>query len=233
VSGYLNRLKRQDEQKKAPLPQGVDQGLPQGVDQEVSQGLDQGLGHKRKSKGKSKRKRKSNNTRVEYKYSTEREILNQVCKLFDEKHYNTEAKKTKWLDTIRLLLNNDKFTNIEIVDAVKFARTDHFWKQNFRTITSLRKKNSDGIMKIENILAKMPEKINGHSQREFFKKYPQASFDQMLERYKNEGIVKEKLASGNQYVICNGEVRTVFFDNDGPYLRDINTKDGTITKQRL
>ena len=100
-------------------------------------------------------KAKDNTTAKSYDYAREKEILNNVRHLFDNKFYNTDKKRLNWLDTIRLLHHNDNFSYEKIEAAIKFARADEFWKDTFISIPTLRKKKDD-IMKIDKIIAKMP-----------------------------------------------------------------------------
>lgn len=90
----------------------------------------------------------------EYKYSIEREILNQVASLFDSKYYDTKSKKQKWLDAIRLLIQQDKEKPSDIVEVIKYARNDEFWQSNLLSIAGIRKKNGDGISKYDSIKAR-------------------------------------------------------------------------------
>lgn len=163
-----------------------------------------------------------NDTKKEYNYSLEREVLNQVAKLFDSKYYDSDAKKKKWLDTIRLLINNDGYSKDIVINAIHFARNDEFWKSNLLSIPALRKKNDIGVMKIDSILAKMPKQS----------KFPKATYQQILSEYKHEGISSEKFNSG-EYHIINNKVKRVLTDDKGLYIRDIDTKNGTVTKLRL
>lgn len=167
-------------------------------------------------KDKDKDKDKDNN------YELEREVLKQVYHLFDEKYYSSDKQKKDWLDTIRKCLEIDKRPKQQIIDVITFARNDDFWQSNLLTINALRKKNKDGVMKYDSILAKMPKKS----------KFTKATYQQLLEEYKHEGIASEKFNSG-EYHIINGKIRRVLTDSKGMYIRDINTENGTVTKLRL
>jgi len=94
----------------------------------------------------------------EYKYTLEREILNSVYSLFDTKYLDSESKKKKWLNTIRLLIQTDGETKESIVEVIKFGRTDDFWKGNFLSIPALRKK-TDGVSKFDKIKAKVKKEV--------------------------------------------------------------------------
>ena len=53
----------------------------------------------------------------------------------------TDSQKTNWQDTIDKLVRIDNYTHEEIELAVKNATSDSFWKNNFYSLTKLRKKN--------------------------------------------------------------------------------------------
>jgi hypothetical protein len=65
----------------------------------------------------------------------------------------------------------DKRENVdEILNTIKWARTDPFWSTNFMTPLKLRKKNSEGVMYLDVLIAKYTQetnhqKINGTTQR--------------------------------------------------------------------
>lgn len=103
-----------------------------------------------KEKGEEEDKKKV------YNYTLEREILNSVANLFDNKYYNTGPKKQKWLDEIRKLIQIDGENKKTIIDVIKFARTNEFWAGNLLSINSLRNKNKSGITKFDQIKAKIP-----------------------------------------------------------------------------
>lgn len=58
----------------------------------------------------------------------------------------------KQLNTIRLLIENDKYTKEQIEEAIRKARNDDFWKNNCMSINKLRKKSSDGVVYIDRFL---------------------------------------------------------------------------------
>jgi hypothetical protein len=89
------------------------------------------------------------------KYSREREILKEVYNLFNPKYFDTESKKINWLEEIRKLLEMDNEIHSEIVNVIKFGRTDDFWKSNFLSISALRSKNKSGVSKYDSIKANM------------------------------------------------------------------------------
>jgi len=53
----------------------------------------------------------------------------------------TDSQKITWIDTIDKLVRIDNYTHEEIELAVKNATNDKFWKNNFYSLTKLRKKN--------------------------------------------------------------------------------------------
>lgn len=93
------------------------------------------------------------NPRESYDYSQEREVLNKVASLFDKKYYNTEPKKQKWLNEIRLLIEVDKYTPKQIIDTITFGRNDDFWSKTFLSIGGIRKK-TDEVTKFDKMKAK-------------------------------------------------------------------------------
>ena len=61
-------------------------------------------------------------------------------------HPKTKAITSNWLDTIEKMNRIDKIPFEKIVDIVRWARENDFWKTNFLSIVKLRKKNNDGTM---------------------------------------------------------------------------------------
>jgi hypothetical protein len=54
-------------------------------------------------------------------------------------------KESLWLDEIDRLNRIDKLEFKKIIEIVKWARSDNFWKNQFLSIMKLRKNNRDGI----------------------------------------------------------------------------------------
>lgn len=59
--------------------------------------------------------------------------------------------KKNWCETVEKLLRIDGYTESEIVKAVKDARKHNFWKDNFLSLTKLRKKK-DNVTYIQKFL---------------------------------------------------------------------------------
>jgi uncharacterized protein (UPF0335 family) len=71
----------------------------------------------------------------------------------------TEAT-TEWVDEIRLLIENDKYTVKDLRDVYREIRDNEFWWKNAQSVLRLRTKR-DGVMKIQNILASARTKNTG------------------------------------------------------------------------
>ncbi len=72
-------------------------------------------------------------------------LYEKICQFFPEKFLPDKNEKKKWLNDLRLLMERDGLTENEIIDMVKWARQDDFWKANFLSVRKLRKKNREGI----------------------------------------------------------------------------------------
>ncbi len=57
----------------------------------------------------------------------------------------TPADIKNWCETIDKLVRIDGKDKIEIESIVKWAREDSFWKNNFLSLTKLRKKNKENV----------------------------------------------------------------------------------------
>lgn len=77
-------------------------------------------------------------------------LLQKISIHFDPADISEES----WLNTIRLLVENDKYTEDEILKVVEWGRNDSFWKSNFQSILKLRRKNKDGISYMKIFLEK-------------------------------------------------------------------------------
>lgn len=55
----------------------------------------------------------------------------------------TANDKKNWCETVEKLLRIDQYTEAEIIKAVKDARSHNFWKDNFLSLTKLRKKKDN------------------------------------------------------------------------------------------
>lgn len=61
----------------------------------------------------------------------------------------TEKEKLSLIDTIDKLKRIDKYTEDQILKAVKNGRNDEFWSKQFLSLSKLRKKNGDGVKYID------------------------------------------------------------------------------------
>jgi len=66
--------------------------------------------------------------------------------------------KLKWSDTVEKLIRLDEYTKEQIERAVEIGRKDNFWKNNFLSITKLRKKDKQDVKYIQVFLNLDPEK---------------------------------------------------------------------------
>ena len=65
-----------------------------------------------------------------------------------EKRYKSKAlcragQLNAYLETLDLLLRKDKYSFNQVVTATRFAMEDDFWKEQFRTLSYLRKNKDD------------------------------------------------------------------------------------------
>ena len=66
--------------------------------------------------------------------------------------------KLKWSETVEKLIRLDEYTKEQIERAVEIGRKDNFWKNNFLSITKLRKKDKQDVKYIQVFLNLDPEK---------------------------------------------------------------------------
>ena len=99
----------------------------------------------------------NNNTLAQKEFLHEKEVLNNVFKLFDVKVIQSlnENSKNKWLDEIRKLHEIDKFSYDEIEQTIIWGRNDEFWAKNFHSILGLRQKGKDATTKFYKINQRM------------------------------------------------------------------------------
>lgn len=91
-----------------------------------------------------------NNTQSKEEYSI---LYKNIIPFFNSKFINEE----KYLDCIRLMIENDKRNPDEILKVIEFARNDNFWNKNFMTLVKLRNKDKNGIMYYDIFLNQMPK----------------------------------------------------------------------------
>lgn len=75
-------------------------------------------------------------------------------KLVNNKNKNIK----KGADTIRLLREQDDFTENEITGTLKFALKDKFWQDKVFSIANIRTKSKNGNTKFQNIYRKYKNK---------------------------------------------------------------------------
>ncbi|MFA8451740.1 MAG: hypothetical protein ACEPOW_13685 [Bacteroidales bacterium] len=106
----------------------------------------------------------------------------EICRWFYDQLTETEKKaikstvQTEWLKTIDQCNRLDKIPYPDLLKAVKWAKEDPFWKNQFRSITKLRKKGKDQLL---NFAHRWVEASNGNNnpKKEVFKVKPQAKQD--------------------------------------------------------
>lgn len=107
-------------------------------------------------KGKAKKPVKKPEPPAEKKVYKYADFTKKMAQWFPEKlQPKTVAQKEDWHDISRLLIERDKYTESQITEAVKFGRSDDFWRKTFLSYAKLRKANSDGIKFIDVFLEKM------------------------------------------------------------------------------
>jgi len=102
--------------------------------------------------------RKEENKIIKVKvYSIEIHNCFNNCLNYFDKHLHPKNNDS-WLDTIDKLNRIDGIPFEKIEEVVKKTRGDDFWKQNFLSLTKLRKKNKEDIMYV----VVFNEKIKGN-----------------------------------------------------------------------
>ena len=122
---------------------------------------------KRKRKRKDKRKDKSGRKEVEQSeksglIKSEIEISERGIKfakwfknLSPESQKVTDNDLKKWAECYDKLIRIDKRDNSEIAKICKWARSDEFWQQNFRTPLKLRTRDKEGVLYYDVFLERM------------------------------------------------------------------------------
>ncbi len=125
-----------------------------------------------KDKEKYNNKNKDNNKKEPLPGSDlllkSKEIIRKVWQLFPEKiRPDGEGKKLdSWIKEIELLIKLDGHTEKEIIDVIKWAREDDFWKDQFLSPIKLRRKNKDKIKYFEYFKIQMNGKRKKTSSRD-------------------------------------------------------------------
>lgn len=79
-------------------------------------------------------------------------------------HSKTVRFSAKWPDAIRQLRELDKVSLEDLRSALSFVQKDEFWKSNALSLPALRTRSKNGLLKIENILAKMRDQKQAQPQ---------------------------------------------------------------------
>ena len=116
---------------------------------------------------KEKKDNKENNKKI---YSDEiKNFTATLLNYFDSDYVKKLTKPEKWklVDVIEKLIRIDKYTKEQIEYAVKFARSDDFWKKNFLSLNKLRKKDKSDVKFIEVFVQNASNTVNIKSKSEF------------------------------------------------------------------
>ncbi len=123
-------------------------------------------------------------TKKEYTPSDEvKDILGFFTNECNRTHnpFNDEIKRAfnekKWGEVIDKLMRIDGYSSFEIKDVLRFALSDDFWISNLRSLASLRNKGKNGLMKFNNIRAKMLTEQKKSS----INQYKKVNFDEIRE----------------------------------------------------
>ena len=106
-------------------------------------------------------KQELKNNKNEKNINKYKPILDKIAPFFDL----SDISEKSWIEVIRMLIENDKYSEQDIFNVVKWARNDNFWRSNFQSILKLRRKNQDGItyMKVFIEKANNNNSVNGSS----------------------------------------------------------------------
>lgn len=103
------------------------------------------------------KKKKSSSKR--YKYDLEDCVFAREWYAFAVQEMpNVKFNQDEWANQVRLLRERDGFTYDQLRAILEFVKKDSFWASNAISILGLRTKSGkNGLMKIQNIMANMPE----------------------------------------------------------------------------
>ena len=122
----------------------------------------------------------------------------------------------------------EKYTSKDFDKAIKAALADNYHKEsNYKYLTPEYITRADQLNKWVNIAPA------DHGKPQISSKYPEATYQQMMDHFKHEGTVKEKLNRGEKFIIYNGKVKQLFTDSKGLYIREIDMKKECYVKVRL
>lgn len=118
-----------------------------------------------------------NNKKVKF-HSEIQTLLNNVINEFDINLIKNLKPKDKeqWFDEIRKLHEIDKYSFDEIEKTIIFGRRDSFWRNNFHTVLTLRKKGIDKTTKFY----KINNQLKNHATKKQSKQDDIAEFSAML-----------------------------------------------------
>lgn len=98
------------------------------------------------NKDKDKDKSIIKNIDTTKKYSSESKNCLNECLIHFESHLHPTGKNLEnWLDTIEKLERIDKIPFEKIIEIVRWARNDDFWRGVFLSIPKLRTNNKEGV----------------------------------------------------------------------------------------
>jgi hypothetical protein len=130
----------------------VDDGQPMGSEW-VTDGERTGNGRthsKKERREEEKKKETTPNVFDEGDEALAREWLAFASQLSPTVRYSP-----KWPNAVRQLRELDGFSLEDLRAALAFVRTDEFWRPNALSLPGLRSRSKNGLLKIENILAKI------------------------------------------------------------------------------
>jgi hypothetical protein len=109
----------------------------------------------------------------------------------------TTAQKEKWLDTIEYFKKH--YDLKEIYYAVKWARSDDFWRPNVLSVPALKTTAKNGAKKIDNLLAKYKAHLEEQNKPNGMFKIPDATW--RLDEHQNVIALRKLGPPINEFVL--------------------------------
>ena len=109
----------------------------------------------------------------------------------------TTAQKEKWLDAIQYI--NKHYDLKEVYYAVKWARSDDFWRPNVLSVPALKTISKNGAKKIDNLLAKYKAHVEEINKPTGMLKIPDATW--RLDEYNNITALRKMGPPINEFVL--------------------------------
>jgi predicted transcriptional regulator len=108
----------------------------------------------KRKKEKRNKKNVSNSEKENFPESPPPQILNlfdSIKNYFPERIISrlTPEKEKAWTGTLEKLIRIDGYSPAEIETIIRLARSDPFWKENFLSMTKLRRSDKDGVKYID------------------------------------------------------------------------------------